>query len=76
MQYYRCKCGNRQFWSSGGEPYPCQGCESCNTTFSQTKRGHKPLVPHDLVLMYHRDTGEPYRKRCLVCHGIFPLEKE
>lgn len=46
MQYYRCKCGKREAWSSMGVTQ-CQGCPECGTNLTQHPDDHKDPLPHD-----------------------------
>lgn len=72
MQYYRCKCGQRQMQTSMGSPKDCQGCSECNTTYAQYPDDHKPLEPHDYsVTMYDQNTGKPF-KLCSKCNQAEP----
>jgi hypothetical protein len=39
MNYYRCKCGRMESWSSYG-PARCLLCTKCNTTLADSPEGH------------------------------------
>jgi len=45
MIYYRCKCGDRQSWSSMGEPR-CVVCDKCGSTLGTSPTDHLPVEPH------------------------------
>lgn len=68
MRYLRCKCGEREMWTTDGVQ-DCQGCEKCGTTFSGHPDGHNPLQPHQWKTMYDQNTGLPY-KRCEKCYHV------
>jgi len=70
MQYYRCKCGKREFWGSGMVPAPCDGCDECGTTLTQNLDNHETPRAHQLIRRYKEETGEPYW-RCELCYQAF-----
>lgn len=45
MQYYRCECGESEFYGSDS-PRPCMGCDECGTTYAQSPTGHRPRESH------------------------------
>ncbi len=68
MRYVRCKCRNREGWTSDSFQ-DCQGCPDCKTTFASHPDNHRPLQPHDWETVYNERTGKPY-KRCKNCHEV------
>ena len=71
MQYYRCKCGKREAWSSMGVR-DCQGCSECGTTLAQHPDYHKDTAPHEWVKRYNQNTGKPY----MVCENCMKIEED
>ena len=78
MQYFRCKCGKREMWTTDGAGPPCRGCEECGTTFAQSEHGHQVLQPHPperVVQRYSDETGAPTFRLCLDCLKRVPNEQ-
>lgn len=69
MNYYKCKCGKKEYWGSGMPVHDCMGCEECKTTYAQHSDHHKPLQPHQWITKYNETTGKPY-KICNKCDHI------
>jgi len=67
MNFWRCKCGDREYFESGMPPRDCQGCEKCGTTLAMSKSGHEPMQPHVPVPRYSQTTGELRHFVCDVC---------
>ena len=65
MQYFRCKCGNLESWSSDGTT-PCRACSKCGTTLAQHPDDHRTPVPHQWQTQYDQNTGKPF-EFCRVC---------
>ena len=79
MQYYVCKCGKTQHWSSGMPPFPCTGCPECNTTAMKNPDGtHIKPVPHEFVVgTVETDEGAKPLSRCKWCYKTKArIEKE
>lgn len=74
MQYLRCKCGNREAWTSGESPKPCQTCDKCRSTLAYSPDSHQVPKPHKLELRYDTHTGQPSHKVCTVCYERFDVE--
>lgn len=75
MQYYRCKCGKAESWTSMGVRQ-CSGCKECNTTLAQHPDDHKsPVPPHEYETFPLPDADQPgtTETRCKYC---FRLKKE
>ena len=73
MQYWRCQCGESEYYESGMYPADCAGCDKCGTTFAQSAGEHKQRAGHDLVIRYDQMTGQPRMQRCNKCHQAFDL---
>src|SRR4051812_25867430 len=71
MQYYRCKCGNYQYWGSGMYPPRCQGCVYCGTTSDGGPDYHEAPIPHEwLQEQVETDDGYmPGMTYCKTCYG-------
>ena len=68
MIYYRCKCGYSESWGSM-PPYPCSGCENCNTTLEVDSRSHKKPENHEFIpYKVETDTGLSTIHRCKWCN--------
>ncbi len=65
MQYYRCKCGSAESWTSMGVPR-CRSCSKCGSDLAQGPNGHRDPAPHEYVTRYDEHTGKPYEV-CLGC---------
>lgn len=66
MQYFTCKCGETEAWTSGEMPAKCTGCPKCNTV-----PGYQPTepVPHEYeVAMVDTDDGPKPRSYCRWCY--------
>lgn len=75
MQYYRCKCGDRQLWTTDG-PSDCVICNKCNTTLAQRPEDHKTEAkPHDYKTYYDQNTGKPF-KLCHRCGNRENIQEE
>lgn len=46
MNYWRCKCGETQYWESGMTPAKCKGCDKCSSTLATWPGGHGDIEPH------------------------------
>lgn len=68
MQYYRCKCGKREYFDGGMSPRACQGCNECGTTLEQSPERHKTPEPHEWVPQYNESTGKRESDRCKNCY--------
>ena len=67
MQYYRCKCGQRESYGSMA-PFPCQGCESCGTTLETSVSDHRAPQEHKWVgEKVDTDEGPKWLTRCAWC---------
>lgn len=70
MNYYRCKCGNRESWSSYG-PSRCNPCPDCGTTLGCDPDDHPPVEPHrwgEWEWVIDPKTGErSQRRECDAC---------
>ena len=75
MQYYRCECGESEFYGSDS-PRPCMGCDKCGTTYAQSPTGHRPREPHQWRPQFSRETGAPTRPICTVCMARGDLPEE
>ena len=67
MQYYRCKCGKSEAWTSMGVS-ECATCKHCGSDLAMGPEGHAETpAPHEYVAKYNEDTGIPYEvcRRCL-----------
>ncbi len=76
MQYFRCKCGKSEGWSSMGVSR-CRVCPECKSTLAQSPEGHGEPEPHDLCKTVTTTTyrGEITTKtvvECVNCHDQFP----
>lgn len=67
MRYERCKCGKATRFGSGMTYHGCEGCESCQTTFSGSPEGHKPLQPHKWIPVYDHYSGKQSGEECSAC---------
>ena len=65
MRYMRCKCGERQCWTSMGHA-DCDGCTTCGTTLEEHPEYHRTPTPHKFETKYDEYTGKPY-EWCPVC---------
>jgi hypothetical protein len=65
MNYYRCKCGKIESWTSTGVS-KCDGCPYCNTTLEEYSEHHKTPQPHEFIMQYDTKTGDCY-EMCKVC---------
>lgn len=70
MNYYRCKCGKRQSWSSYG-PIRCKPCPECGTTLGSGPDNHAEVQPHrwdEWRWAINETTGERFQRReCAAC---------
>lgn len=68
MQYYRCKCGNREAYGSM-PPYACDKCEKCGSDLSLHPDYHQEPKPHDFsaVENVQTDQGAATITRCRYC---------
>lgn len=68
MQYWRCKCGKWEWWTSGERPFPCDECPTCHTTAAQGPEGHGRAVPHEFIATkVETDEGDKTLSRCRWC---------
>ena len=69
MQYYRCKCGNRQCWGSYG-PASCEYCAKCGTDIALGPNSHRSPTPHEFATpLVATDNGPvPGVTVCLLCN--------
>ncbi len=69
MQYFRCKCGSVEHWSSGMGPFPCDGCAKCGTNVAGGPDEHQAPEPHnfDLITQVETDDGPKPLTRCRWC---------
>ena len=68
MLYWKCECGEAEYFGSGMSPQDCQGCEKCGTNYRK-----EPIKPHKLVMRYDTKTGKPSHRECEVCWERVPL---
>lgn len=68
MQYFRCKCGACEAWSTYGPPKPCCVCDKCGSTFAGNKNNHLPPEEHSWKLQYNVNTGKPESQICRKCY--------
>lgn len=69
MRYYRCKCGKHEIVGSYG-PYPCQGCEVCNTVPAVNDASLLTPLPHtygEPEWKIDKATGERWQERRCLC---------
>lgn len=67
MQYYRCKCGKHESWTSMGVSV-CAGCLECGTDLAQSPSAHEPIKPHDFKpYPVETNDGTQYLDRCIHC---------
>ncbi len=69
MQYFRCKCGRHEWYTSMGVSL-CEGCEECGTGPGQSPTTHREPVPHDfsMVTKVNTDEGEKTLSLCKHCY--------
>jgi hypothetical protein len=69
MQYYRCKCGNVQSWTTMGVP-DCLGCSKCGSDLAQGPNAHAMPKAHDFSVICNVDTDEGPKplSTCKYCH--------
>lgn len=69
MQYYRCKCGRFESWTSMGARPRCEACPDCGTTLAQSPAGHGEPEPHDFSCLeqVETDNGQATLTRCCHC---------
>lgn len=72
MQFYRCKCGKSERWTTDGAGPQCAGCDDCGTTYARHPDDHKQKIDHDWVRQFDKDTGLPSRPYCSRCHKRGP----
>lgn len=70
MQYYKCKCGKAEYFSSGCPPQDCQGCDECGSTFGLGPKAHPERIPHDPKPQFSRETGELSHYICSRCYEL------
>lgn len=68
MQYYRCKCGGSESWTSMGVS-ACSRCGRCGSDLAQGPTTHSDPAPHEFVTKYDTNTGAPY-ERCRQCSRL------
>lgn len=67
MNYYRCKCGSLESWSSTG-PTPCTSCEKCDSNLASGPHLHEDPKPHTFEQqMVETDEGPKPLSRCRYC---------
>lgn len=67
MQYYRCKCGKSESWSSMG-PTPCFKCDTCGSDLARDPSIHREPEPHNFVTgQVETDEGAKPLTRCTFC---------
>ena len=71
MQFYQCKCGNIQCWTSMGVPR-CSKSPQCGSDLAQGSTEHSETVPHEYVKRYDQFTGVPYQ----ICRACLRRETE
>jgi MinD superfamily P-loop ATPase len=68
MVYWKCKCGESEYFGSGMTPQDCEGCEKCGTNYRK-----EAIKPHQLKVKYSEKTGEPSYQECKVCYERISL---
>lgn len=71
MQYMRCKCGNRQCWTTMGAS-SCEVCEECGSTLGYGPNSHPEKTPHRV---HAEIRGGKVEARCLNCRQVRPVEE-
>jgi hypothetical protein len=67
MQYYRCKCGSAQSWTSMGVSR-CSKCSTCGSDLAQSPDSHRDPEPHSFVAGdVETDAGPAPLSRCQWC---------
>lgn len=69
MQYYRCKCGNREAHGSM-PPYRCSKCSKCGSDLATHPDLHAEPVEHDFssVETVKTDQGDATITSCKYCY--------
>lgn len=77
MQYYRCKCGHMESYSSMGVAL-CEVCEKCGTTMAIGPKEHLPKKDHSwMESRVMTDEGEKVLTICRQCgKKRIDIEKE
>lgn len=61
MTRWTCQCGEAQYFGSGMEPMPCEGCDECGSAFG-LEGNWRRRIPH--VTSKHTHNGKPLCGRC------------
>lgn len=74
MRYFKCRCGQRQFWSDFGPP-TCVLCEQCSTTPASGPNGHLTVASEHQwdVWTWRIDSQTGHRwqeRRCMMCFTV------
>lgn len=70
MQYWQCKCGKSQWWTSGETPPACLPCDECGSVPATHPDYHREPVAHKFDAISEVETDEGMKKisRCIYCH--------
>ena len=75
MRTVRCKCGKKVGYTSYSIR-DCQGCEECQTVYSEYQGIYRDLQPHKWEIRYETHTGAPSHYACSACMAYKPLEEK
>ena len=66
MQYYRCKCGKAEAWTSMGVS-KCSKCGDCGSDLAQGADSHREPVDHNFVASGEVETIDGMKPKPLIC---------